>query len=155
MRNLLYAYNEMIISNYELCFSDSFIFSSPEDSIEASNSGLEELFALWDKQSEITVTSNIFSTFSQNDTLSLFLTMSHPSGYPDIIEDTVSILYRDYALAIIVSSSDSSDTLIAEGQAAFYLKPEQLNWWTIYFWKDIPKNSGQYDWGDFKAEYRR
>ena len=155
LRNLLYAYNEMIMSNYELCFSDSFVFSSPEDSIDAVNSGREELFIFWNKPTEIAVTSNIFNNFTQTDSLSLFLSLSHPAAYSDLVEDTMAIMYRNYVVAIITSTAMSSDTVLAEGLATFHLRPEQLNWWTIYFWDDLPKNSGFYDWGDFKAEYRR
>ncbi len=155
VRNLLFAYNEMIVSNYQLCFSDSFSFSSPEDSIDAVNDGRGELFSLWSKSVEIDVAGNIFSTFQSEDTLDMFLLLAASGNYSDIIEDSVSVLYRLYYLTLISGSPESRDTTTIEGLAAFHLRAEQLNWWTIYLWEDIPANSGQDDWGDFKARYRR
>jgi len=155
VRNMLFSYNERIISNYQLCFSDSFIFSAQEDSIDAVNNGRGDLFAGWDKQVEIAASTNIFSTFSNVDSLKLFLAMSPTPGRNDIIEDSTAILYRDYSLKIISVDSTSSDTLAADGLATFHLSQEQLNWWTIQWWEDVPATPGGFDWGDFKAEYRR
>jgi hypothetical protein len=155
VRNLLYAYNEMIISNYELCFSDSFRFSSPEDSIDAVNNGRGDLFADWDKSVEIGTAANLFSTFSSSDSMSLFLTMVPAADYADIIEDTSAVIYRTYDLTLISAREADADTVNAAGLATFELSQEQLNWWTVNLWTDIPANSGQTDWGDIKAEYRR
>lgn len=155
LQNLFFAYNEMVISNYELCFSDSFLFSSPEDSIDAVNDGRGDLFVDWNKQVEVGVANNIFSTFSASDTLDLFLTLTSAEDYIDIIEDTSAVLYRSYSLVLINTSSDGADTVTAGGLATFQLYQEQLNWWTIYLWEDIPAVSGETDWGDIKAEYRR
>ncbi len=152
VQNLLFAYNEMVISNYELCFSDSFLFSSPEDSIDAVNDGRSDLFADWDKRVEVGVTNNIFSTYSSTDTLNLFLSLTAAEDYIDIIGDTTAVLFRSYSLVTLTSTPD---TAIAEGLATFHLCQEQLNWWTIYLWEDIPAVSGETDWGDIKAEYRR
>ncbi len=155
LQNLLFAYNEMVISNYQLCFSDSFLFSSPEDSIDAVNDGRGDLFADWDKQAEVSVANNIFSTYSAADTLDLFLILTFAEDYVDIIEDTTAVLYRHYNLILITTTDDRADTVTAEGLATFQLYQEQLNWWTIYHWEDIPAVSGETDWGDIKAEYRR
>lgn len=155
LNNLLYAYNEMVaISNYELCFSDSFSFSSPEDSIDAVNNGRGDLFANWDKSVEIQTALNIFATFSGADTLGLFLTMAPASQYTDIVEDTTAVMYRSYTLTLITTHPLSADTTVAEWLATFHLRQEQLNWWTITWWGDIPALPGQTDWGDIKAEYR-
>lgn len=152
VQNLLFAYNEMVISNYQLCFCDSFLFSSPEDSIDAVNDGRGDLFADWDKQVEVGVANNLFSIYSANDTLNLLLTLTPAENYSDIIEDTSAVLYRSYNLVLMATASD---TVIARGLATFHLFQEQLNWWTIYLWEDIPAVSGELDWGDIKAEYRR
>ena len=153
LNNLLYAYNEMIISNYQLCFSDSFFFSSPEDSIDAVNDGRGELFANWNRSVEISVTNNIFATYS-NDTLSnLILTLSPSADYSDQIEDSTAILHRIYDLVIITTNEDTSFATSYSGRAVFHLWEEQLNWWTIYLWDDIPAGTGD-DWGDFKALFR-
>ena len=152
VQNLLDAYNEMVISNYELCFSDSFLFSSPEDSIDAVNDGRGYLFADWDKQVEVGVANNIFSTYSATDTLNLLLDLTVAEGYIDIIGDTTAVLFRSYSLVLLTSTAD---TTIAEGLATFHLCQEQLNWWTVYLWEDIPAVSGETDWGDIKGEYRR
>lgn len=155
VRNLLYAYNEMIISNYQLCFSDSFVFSSPEDSIDAVNDGRGDLFIDWNKSAEVNVANNLFNTFSSSDSLQLFLTLAPDNNYPDLVEDTLATMYRSYSLALITVAADSSDTLVAEGLATFHLRQEQLNWWTITLWEDRPLSPGLTDWGDIKAEYRR
>lgn len=155
LRNLLFAYNEMIISNYQLCFSDSFGFSSPEDSIDAVNNGNGELFAGWDKSVEIAAASNLFSTFTASDSLELFLTMAPAEQHTDIVEDTTAIIYRTYTLVLITTHPENADTTTAEGLATFHLCQEQLNWWTVTWWGEIPEASGQADWGDIKAEYRR
>jgi len=153
INNLLFAYNEMIISNYQLCFSDSFIYSSPEDSIDAVNDGRGDLFTGWNRSVEISVTNNIFSTYSNNDSLNLILTLNNAEEYSDQIEDSTAILYRRYDLAVITSNEDTSFTNSYSGLAVFHLWEEQLNWWTIRLWEDVPVETGD-DWGDFKALFR-
>jgi hypothetical protein len=151
--NLLYAYNEMIIANYRLCFSDLFMYSSPEDSIDAVNNGRPDLFAGWNKSVEVSVASNIFSTFSNSDSLSYILALSEDDNYTDQIEDDAAILYRRYDLVIFTSNEDTSYTETYSGLSIFHLREEQLNWWTVNLWEDIPASTGD-DWGDFKALYR-
>ncbi len=153
INNLLYAYNELIISNYQLCFSDSFVYSSPVDSIDAVNDGRADLFAGWNKTVEIGVANNIFSTFSNSDTLSLILTLSQAEEFSDIIEDSTAVLNRRYDLVVITATDDTSFTTSYAGIAVFHLWEEQLNWWTIKLWEDIPGVSND-DWGDFKANFR-
>lgn len=155
LRNLISAYNELIISNYQLCFSDSFAFSSPEDSIDAVNDGQGDLFADWDKSVEISAAANLFSTYSANDSLDIYLILSQASEYSDVIEDTSAVMYRTYNLVLVAASGSDADTIRADGLATFILKQEQLNWWTITWWGDIPARSGETDWGDIKAAYRR
>ena len=153
INNLLFAYNEMIISNYQLCFSDSFVYSSPEDSIDAVNDGRGDLFADWNRSVEISVTNNIFSTFSNSDSANLILTLSNAEEYSDQIEDSTATLHRRYDLVIITTNEDTSFTTSYSGLAVFHLWEEQLNWWTIHLWEDVPTEMGD-DWGDFKALYR-
>jgi len=153
INNLLFAYNEMIISNYQLCFSDSFSYSSPEDSIDAVNDGRGDLFTGWDKSVEISVTNNIFSTYANSDSLNLILTLTPAEDYIDQVEDSTAILHRYYNLAIITSNEDTSFTTSYMGRSVFHLREEQLNWWTIYLWEDIPADSRD-DWGDFKGLFR-
>lgn len=155
LRNLLFAYNEMIISNYQLCFSDSFSFSSPEDSIDAVNNGNTELFGNWNKSVEVATAGNLFSIYAAADSLDLYLTLTTADEYADVIEDTTAIMYRTYSLILIETGTDTADTTIAEGLATFHLDQEQLNWWTVTWWGDIPGTSGGTDWGDIKAEFRR
>lgn len=152
IQNLLHAYNEKIIGNFILCLCDSFRFSAPEDSIDAFNRGRPELFANWDKSTEINVTTNIFTTFRQNvDSISYVLSFA-PTSVPDDVSDTVAVLSRDYELSI--SKSTPPETKLAKGTATFYMRQTSFYWWSIYFWSDIPDVSGD-DWGDFKAEFRQ
>jgi hypothetical protein len=153
VNNLLFAYNEMIISNYQLCFSDSFVYSSPEDSIDAVNNGRPDLFANWNRAVEITVASNVFSTYSNDDSSNLILTFSISNEYSDQIEDSTAILHRIYELVVITTTEDTSFTTSYSGRAIFHLWEEQLNWWTIHLWEDVPAVTGD-DWGDFKALFR-
>ena len=155
LRNLLYAYNELIISNYQLCFSDSFSFSSPEDSIDAENDGRGHQFTDWSKVVEINTTADIFSSVSVDDSLDMYLSLAPTGEYPDLVEDTTAVMYRSYSLILIKSTQAGEDTTMAEGLATFHLRQEFLNWWTITWWGDVPAVSGQTDWGDIKAEYRR
>lgn len=155
VRNLLFAYNERIISNYQLCFSDSFAFSAPGDSIDAVNNGRPDLFADWDKNVEIAGATNIFQSFSSSDTMNYFLALSSSPEHADLIEDTAAVLYRNYSLKIVSIHAGTPDTLTVVGLATYHLRLEQLNWWTIRWWEDLPVNSEEYSWGDFKAEYRR
>lgn len=155
VRNLLFAVNEQVISNYELCLSDSFVFSAVEDSVDAVNSGRPELFADWNKQVESAANANIFSVFSGSDTMSLFLSLASSPNHTDLIEDSTATLYREYIIRIITAHANSADTLAAQGLATFHVWAEQLNWWTIRWWEDTPASAGQFDWGDFKAAYRR
>ena len=155
VRNLLFSYNEKVISNYQLCFSDSFVFSAPEDSIDAVNSGRPDLFAEWNKQVEVATGSNIFSSFSNSDTMVYFLSLSPSPNHVDIVEDSTATLFRNYSLTLILTHAGQPDTLTAAGLATYHLSQEQLNWWNVRWWEDLPAQSGQYDWGDFKAEHRR
>jgi hypothetical protein len=154
LQNLLFAYNERVISNYELCFSDSFLFSSPEDSIDAVNNGRPDLFADWNMQVEVAAANNIFRIFSGSDTMSLYLTLSRSTEINDQVEDTLATMYRNYVITIVEVHGAVPDTIRAEGLATFHLWQEGLNWWTIRWWEDLPARTGELDWGDFKAEYR-
>ena len=154
IQNLLYAYNEKIIGNFILCLSDSFGFSASEDSIDAVNQGRPELFANWDKSTEVSVTTNIFTTFRQNvDSISYVLSFDPSPPVPDDIGDTVAVLSRDYLL--FISKAVPPETTWVKGTATFHMRQTSLNWWSIYFWSDIPDVSGGYDWGDFKAGFRQ
>jgi hypothetical protein len=152
--NLFNSYNERVISNYQLCFSDSFKFSSPEDSIDAINNGRPDLFMDWNKATEVAVNTSIFRTFSNSDTMKLFLFMYPSPNHSDDVSDTSATLYRNYTLQIILTHAGVPDTSLAEGLATFSLNQEALNWWTIRWWEDLPARSGAFDWGDFKAQYK-
>jgi hypothetical protein len=154
IRNLLFSYNEKVISNYELCLSDSFRFSAPEDSIDAINNGRGDLFAGWGKNTDVASATIIFRNFTGSDTFSMFLTLWQQPGTNDILGDSTAVLYRNYNLLIVKVSAGVPDSNNASGTATFHLIQEQLNWWTIIWWEDLPSGSG-YSWGDFKAEYRR
>jgi len=156
IQNLLSAYNEKIIGNFILCLSDSFRFSAPEDSIDAVNQGRADLFANWDGSVEIEVTRSIFSTFRQNtDSLNYVLSFRLTPPVPDDIGDTVATLSRDYELFISDLRAAPPETTFARGTATFYMRQTSLNWWSIYFWVDVPAIPGEEDWADFKARYRR
>jgi hypothetical protein len=154
IQNLLYAYNEKVIGNFILCLSDSFRFSAPEDSIKAVQDNREELFANWDRSTEVSVTTGIFTTFRENvDSISYTLLLYPDPSRPDDISDALAILSRSYDLSI--SKSIPPETTLVKGTATFHMRQTTLNWWSIYFWSDIPDVSGGYDWGDFKAEFRQ
>jgi hypothetical protein len=156
IQNLLYAYNERVIGNFILCLCDSFSFSAPEDSVKAIQDNREELFAGWNRSTEISVTTNIFTTFRQNvDSVSYLLLFYPQPPVTDDIGDTTAVLLRDYELLVFHLKSDPPETTLAKGTATFHMKQTSLNWWSIHFWGDIPKESGGYDWGDFKAEFRQ
>lgn len=151
--NLHYAYNEMIVANYQLCFSELFRYSSPEDSIDAVNNGLPDLFAGWNTSVEVSVTTNIFTTFSNSSSLNLILNLSPAENYTDQVEDSTAVLYRRYELIISTTNEDTTFSESYSGVSVFHLSEEQLNWWTINLWEDIPDPDVN-DWGDFKAQYR-
>jgi hypothetical protein len=155
IENLLHAYNEKIIGNFILCLCDSFRFSAPEDSIDAFNRGRPELFANWDRSTEVNVTNSIFTTFRQNvDSISYVLSFDPSPPVPDDVSDTVAVLLRNYQLFIFNLKSAPPETTLAKGTATFHMRQTSFNWWSIYFWSDIPDVSGD-DWGDFKAEFRQ
>jgi hypothetical protein len=156
LQNLLHAYNEKVIGNFILCLSDSFRFSAPEDSIKAVQDNREELFANWDKSTEVNVTTDIFTTFRQNtDSISYFLSFDLNPPVPDDIDETVAVLLRNYQIFIFNLKSAPPETTLAKGTVTFHMMQTSLNWWSIYLWSDIPDVSGGYDWGDFKAEFRQ
>jgi hypothetical protein len=155
VQNLLHAYNEKIIGNFILCLSDSFRFSAPEDSIKAVQENREELFANWDKSTEVSVTTSIFTTFRQNvDSINYVLSFA-TTTVPDDIDDTLAVLLREYEILISYLKSVPPETKLAKGTATFHMRQTFQNWWSIYFWSDIPDTSGGHDWGDFKAEFRQ
>ena len=152
IENLLHAYNEKITGNFILCLCDSFRFSAPEDSIKAVQDNREELFANWDRSTEINVTNSIFTTFRQNvDSISYVLSFDPSPPVPDDVGDTVAVLSRDY---LFIFNFKSAPPETAKGTATFHMR-QTWNWWSIYFWSDIPDVSGEDDWGDFKAEFRQ
>ena len=156
IENFLHAYNEKVIGNFILCLCDSFRFSAPEDSIKAVQENREELFANWDKSTEISVTTNIFTTFRQKvDSISYVLFFDPDPPVSDDIGDTLAVLSRNYLLLIFNWKSVPPETTLAKGTATFHMRQTSLIWWSIYFWSDIPDVSGGYDWGDFKAEFRQ
>jgi hypothetical protein len=156
VRNLLNAYNEKVIGNFILCLCDTFRFSAPEDSLKAIQDNREELFANWDKSTEVSVTTSIFAGFRQNvDSISYVLLFDPDPPIADDIGDTTAVLLREYELLIFDVKSDPPETTLARGTATFHMKQTSLNWWSIYFWGDIPEVSGGYDWGDFKAGFRQ
>ena len=153
--NLFHAYSEKIITNFDRCLCDSFRFSAPEDSQQAIQDNREELFAGWDRNAELSVTANIFTTFRQNaDSISYLLLFDPVPPVPDDVSDTAAMLLRDYQLLILEVKSASVESTLAQGTATFHMQQTSLNWWCIRFWGDIPDLSGGYDWGDFKAEFR-
>jgi hypothetical protein len=154
LMNLTFAYNERIIQNFQSCLAENFVFSAPEDSIEAEAQGNGYIYYGWNKEVEVSTTENIFSTFSAGGN-HLDLILIESPDYPDSIGDTTAVLYRNYTLRIITSDSLSTDTTTTEGLATFRLSQILFNWWNIYFWQDLPWPSSQRSWGDFKAEYRR
>ena len=156
IKNLLNAYRERIIDNFAECLSDSFRFSAPEDSIDAANYGRPWLFESWDTDVEIRVTDNIFKTVCQNsDSLDYDLNLYPTSPNQDEENDTLAVLYRDYQLFVYDLKASSPETTLAKGTAAFHMRQSSLNWWSIYFWSDLPAAAGEDDWADFKARFRQ
>ncbi len=155
IQNLLHSYNEKVIGNFILCLCDTFRFSAPEDSIKAVQDNREELFANWNKSTEVSITTSIFTTFRQNaDSMSYALFFS-TTTVPDDIGDTLAVLLRDYELFIFDLKSTPPETTLAKGTATFHMRQTSLNWWSIHLWGDVPNVPGGYDWGDFKAEFRQ
>ncbi len=142
------SYNEKIIENFNLCLSDSFLFSAPEDSIES-----EYLYSNWDEKIEKIVTANIFNTSTQYPDSIDFLFKDFKTIGKDEPTDSTAVLYIDYILKLWRYKPEEK-VIEAEGISTFHLKETGLNWWSIYFWEDRPKTSGGYNWADFKAEYR-
>jgi hypothetical protein len=153
IQNLSYAYNEKIIDNYLLCFSDSFIFSAPEDSLEAIANNRPELFWSWDLSVEKNVTSAIFN-FYTSGSKRIVLVLEKDPDQSDIKEDTTAILYRDYV--IYLYDFDQEEPLIGtyQGISTFYLRESSYENWNIYFWEDRPLVAGEFNWADFKAQFR-
>jgi len=151
--NMIFAYNEKNIQNYQLCLANDFIFSAPEDSIEADAQGNGQLFRDWDKGVEVSVTENLFASLvAEGDYLDIVLSPS--SDYPDSIGDSLAVLYREYSLRTVTVDSLSADTAIIQGLAAFSSSRTLFNWWSIYFWKELPFSGTDYSWANFKAEFR-
>lgn len=154
IRNLLYACNEKVVQNYQSCLADNFIFSAPEDSIRAASQGSGYLYENWDKNTEIFTAQNLFSTFSASG-YQLFLSMLESPNNPDSVGDTTAVIYRQYAIRMVIADSIGVDTTTAEGLATFRLNQAQFGFWNIYFWQDLPDTVGGYDWGQLKATYRQ
>jgi hypothetical protein len=154
--NLLHAYNEKIIDNFSECLSDSFVFSAPEDSIDATNEGRDELFANWDKTVEVKITDNVFKTFEQNsDSIDYVLSFHPASSFQDEEGDTIAVLYRDYQLLISESKGANPETTVVKGTAAFHMEKTPLNLWSIYFWRELLPLEDYQDWAQFKAQFRQ
>jgi hypothetical protein len=155
IQNLLHAYNEKIIGNFIQCLCDSFRFSAPEDSIDATNQGRPELFADWDRSVEISVTTSIFNTSRQNpDSFGYVLWFHSDAPVPDEVGDKQAVFSRDYEFLIFDFKVTPPETILTKGTATFHMKETSLNWWSIYFWSDLPAEADKDDWADFKAQFR-
>jgi len=155
IQNLFHAYNEKIIGNFIQCLCDSFRFSAPEDSIDATTQGRPELFANWDRSVEISVTTSIFNTARQNPDSFGYVLKFHPDApVPDEVGDTLAVLSRDYELLIFDLKATPPETTLAKGTATFHMRQTSFSWWSIYFWNDIPAEADKDDWADFKAGFR-
>jgi hypothetical protein len=152
LTNILYAYNEMNIQNYQLCLDDNFRFSATEDSIEAEAQGNGYLYHFWDKQVEVSTTENIFASLEEQHR-NIFLTFRESTDYPDSIGDSLAVLYRDYTITTIAPDISAADT-VAAGLVAFATSRTLFNWWSVYLWSEIPSTGDQQHWANYKAEHR-
>lgn len=153
IQNLNYAYNEKIIDNYLLCLSDSFIFSAPEDSLEAIADNRPELFWNWNLSVEKNVTSAIFN-FYTSGSRRIVLILEKDPDQSDVKEDTTATLYRDYVIYLYDFNQEEPLIGTFQGISTFYLRESSYENWNIYFWEDRPLVTGEFDWADFKAQFR-
>jgi hypothetical protein len=152
IQNLLFAYNEKIIENFNTCICDTFKFSAPEDSIKP---GRPELFSNWDAGTEKMITGNLFDFFRENsDSVDYFLFIDFDTYREDKDADTLAIVTVNYTITIHQFKLEGEEPREAKGVATFYLKQTSLNWWSIFFWSDIPDTPDGYDWAAFKAQFR-
>lgn len=152
IQNLLFAYNEKIIENFNTCICDTFAFSAPEDSIEAAR---PDLFSNWDAETERIVTRNLFDFFRENsDSMDYLLLFDFDTYREDKESDTLAIVTVHYQITIFRFKPEDVEPIEAEGVATFYLKETSLNWWSVFFWSDIPDAPGGYDWAVFKSQFR-
>jgi hypothetical protein len=154
MQNLYNAYTEKIIDNYIMCFSDSFVFSAPEDSTDAAISqNLPERFWNWNLTVERNVTFGLFNFYSSSSKRYVLILDKDPER-PDVKGDTSAVLYRDYLLYLY--DYDQAEPLVgtARGSSTFYLRQSSYDFWNIYFWEDRPLVTGDYDWAQFKSQFR-
>lgn len=155
IQNLLFAYNEKIIENFNTCICDTFAFSAPEDSIAAVNRNQPELFARWDATAEKMVTANLLDFFRENsDSMDYFLFFDFDTYREDKESDTLAIVTLNYRVTIHQFKAEDGEPIEARGVATFYLRETTLNWWSIFFWLDLPDTPGGYDWAAFKAQFR-
>lgn len=152
IQNLLFAYNEKIIENFNTCICDTFAFSAPEDSIKP---GRPELFSNWDATTEKMITGNLFDFFREkSDSIDYLLFLDFETYREDKEFDTLAIVTVNYRITIYQFKSEDQEPQEAKGAATFYLKETSLNWWSIFFWSDLPETAGGYDWAAFKAQFR-
>jgi hypothetical protein len=152
IQNLLFAYNEKIIENFNTCICDTFTFSAPEDSVRSTR---PELFSNWDAGTEKMVTNNLFDFFRENsDSMDYLLFIDFDTYREDKESDSLAIVTVNYQITIYRFKTKDEEPLEAKGVATFHLKETSLNWWSIFFWSDIPDTPGGYDWAAFKAQFR-
>ena len=153
IQNLYNAYTEKIIDNYVMCFSDSFVFSAPEDSIEAIGQNQPERFWNWNLAVERNVTFGVFNLYSSSSKRYVLILDKNPDQ-PDVKGDTNAILYRNYL--IYLYDYDKAEPLVGvvRGSSTFYLRQSAYDFWIIYFWVDRPLLTGEYDWAKFKSQFR-
>jgi hypothetical protein len=153
IQNLYNAYTEKIIDNYVMCFSDSFVFSAPEDSQEAIGQGQPERFWSWNLAVERNVTFGIFNLYSSSSKRYVLILDKNPNQ-PDVKGDTSAILYRDYLIYLYDYSQTEPLVGVVRGSSTFYLRQSAYDFWIIYFWVDRPLLTGEYDWAKFKSQFR-
>jgi hypothetical protein len=143
--NIVSAYNERIIFNYEQSLTEDFRFV-----YERLPSGSES-DTVWDRSTELAITDRIFSSFnSRSDLLRLELTQNFPSN----IEDTIATLYREYELTVIHGpDTDVPDTIIYTGTAEFEVVQTRGSLWALREWYDRPGEFAELSWAAFKYQY--
>lgn len=153
IQNLYYAYTEKIIDNYIMCFSDSFVFSAPEDSTEAIGLNQPERFWNWNLAVERNVTFGLFNQYGSSSKRYVLILDKNPDQ-PDVTGDTSATLYRNYR--IYLYDYDQAEPLVGvvEGSSTFNLRQSSYEFWNIYFWVDRPLVAGEYDWAKFKSQFR-
>ncbi len=145
-RNLVAAFRERIVKNYEICFVDTSFLKRDYKFIPSAGSVVKyNVLADWDVQAEVQYFTNLISKARQGEPIIVTLEneVSSPQG------DSAQYSF-DYKITIPVDDKDIPKEY--RGSSQFKINLDANNQWVITEWQDIQKENFP-SWSELKGRF--